>query len=94
MVIYIVYEMNYADFETGIDDSVSFCGAYKSKKKAIRKAKQLVKNAQKDNLFMDNYIENKRNPFKRNNWVDFYHDNSYQDNRVTSIVMEETKLIA
>lgn len=94
MVIYIVYEMNYADFETGSDDSVSFCGAYKSRKKAMRKAKQLVKNAQKDNLFIDNYIDNKRNPFKRNNWVDFYHYDSCQDYKVTSIVMEETKLIA
>ena len=25
MNIYIVYEMNYADFETGLDDNISFC---------------------------------------------------------------------
>ena len=87
MIIYLVYEMNYADFETGADDNISFCGAYKSKKKAMKKAKELMKNAQKDNLHLDNYISNKRNPFKRNNWVDFYHNDECQDYRVTSIIM-------
>lgn len=53
-----------------------------------------MKKAQKDNLYVDNYISNKKNPFKRNNCVDFYHDNDCQDYRVTSIIMEETKLIA
>lgn len=94
MIIYLVYEMNYADFETGADDNISFCGAYKNKKKAMKKAKELMKNAQKDNLHLDNYISNKKNPFKRNNWVDFYNDNECQEYRVTSIIMEETKLIA
>lgn len=47
MNIYIVYEMNYADFETGLDDNISFCGAYKNKRKAMRKAKELMKKAQK-----------------------------------------------
>lgn len=94
MIIYLVYEMNYADFETGADDNISFCGAYKNKKKAMKKAKELMKNAQKYNLHLDNYISNKKNPFKRNNWVDFYHDDECQDYRVTSIIMEETKLIA
>ncbi len=94
MNIYIVYEMNYADFETGLDDNISFCGAYKNKRKAMRKAKELMKKAQKDNLYVDNYISNKKNPFKRNNCVDFYHDDDCQDYRVTSIIMEETKLIA
>lgn len=94
MIIYLVCEMNYADFETGLDDNMSFCGAYKNKRKAIKKAKELIKNAQKDNLYMDNYISNQKNPFKRNNCVDFYHDNENQDYRVTSIIMEETKLIA
>ena len=32
MVVYVVYEMNYADFETGLDDSISFCGVYKNKR--------------------------------------------------------------
>ena len=52
MNIYIVYEMNYADFETGLDDNISFCGAYKNKRKAMRKAKELMKKAQKDNLYI------------------------------------------
>ena len=89
MIIYLVCEMNYADFETGLDDNISFCWAYKNKRKAIKKAKELIKNAQKDNLYMDNYISNQKNPFKRNNCVDFYHDNENQDYRVTSIIMEE-----
>lgn len=94
MVVYVVYEMNYADFETGLDDSISFCGVYKNKRKAIKKAKELMRSAQKDNLFIDNYISGRRNPFKNNNWVDFYNDDDCQDNRVSSIVMEETNLIA
>ncbi len=94
MIIYLVYEMNYSDLETGLDDSISFCAAYKNKKRAMKKAKQLMRDAQKDNLHIDNNIENKKNPFKRNNCVDFYHDNDCQDYKVTSIVMEETKLIA
>ena len=52
MIIYLVCEMNYADFETGLDDNISFCGAYKNKRKAIKKAKELIKNAQKDNLWI------------------------------------------
>lgn len=94
MIIYLVYEMNYADYKTGADDNISFCGAYRNKKKAMKKAKELMKNAQKDNLYVDNYISNKRNPFKRNTWVDFYHDDECQDYRVSSIIMERTKLIA
>lgn len=94
MVIYIVYEMNYADFETGLDDNISFFEAYKGKRKARRKAKQLMKKAQKDNLFIDNYISNKKNPFKNNDLVDFYHDEECQDYRVSSIGMKELKLIA
>ena len=53
-----------------------------------------MRNAQKDDLFIDNCIHGKKNPFKNNNWVDFYHDDVCQDDRVSSIVMEETKLIA
>ena len=94
MVVYVVYEMNYADFETGLDDNISFCGVYKNKRKAIKKAKELMRNAQKDDLFIDNCIHGKKNPFKNNNCVDFYHDDVCQDDRVSSIVMEETKLIA
>lgn len=94
MIVYVVYEMNYADIEKGTDDNISFCGAYKNKRKAMKKAKELVNNAKNDNLYIDNYIQNKRNPFKKNNCVDFYHDNNCQDYRVSSIVMEETKLIA
>lgn len=94
MVVYVVYEMNYADFETGLDDSISFCGVYKNKRKAIKKAKELMRSAQKDNLFIDNYISGRRNPFKNNNWVDLYKEETEQEERIGSIVMEEIKLIA
>ena len=93
MIIYVVYEMNYADLETGADDNVSFCGAYRNKRKAMKRTRELMNNAKKDNLYIDKCIEYQKNPFKRNNWVDFYHDEECQDYRVTSIVMEETKLI-
>ena len=94
MIIYLVYEMNYADFETGLDDNVSFCAAYKNKRRAMKKAKQLMKEAQEDNLHIDNSISNRKNPFKKYNCVDFYHDSDCQDYKVTSIRIEETKLIA
>jgi len=94
MIIYVVCEMNYADFETGLDDNVSFCKAYKSKKRAIKKAKELMRQAQKEDLHVDREISNKKNPFKKNNCVDFYHDNECQDYKVSSIIMEETKLVA
>ena len=48
MVVYVVYEMNYADFETGLDDNISFCGVYKNKRKAIKKAKELIEKSIKD----------------------------------------------
>lgn len=94
MIIYVVYEMNYADGETGADDNVSFCGAYRNKGKAMKKVRELMNNAKEDDLHIDKYIKYQKNPFKRNNWVDFYHDEECQDYRVTSIVMEETTLIA
>lgn len=94
MNIYVIYEKNYVDYKTGLDDNISFLVAYKNKRKAIRKAKELIKNAKEDRLFMDNQIENKRNPFKKCNTVDFYYDKEYQDCVVTTIGMEETKLIA
>ncbi len=94
MIIYVIYEINYADFKTLLNDEMYFYGAYKNKRKAMRKAKELMKNAQKDNLHLDNDISNKKNPFKRTNWVDFYSDDECQEERVTSIIMEETKLIA
>ena len=94
MVIYIVYEMNYADFETGQDDNIMYCGAFKNKRKAMKKAKELMKEAQKDNLYLDNFIKNRKNPFKTNNWIDFYHDEECQDYRVSSIIMQKTKLVA
>ena len=94
MKIYVVYEKNYVDFKTGMDDTLLFCGAYKSRKKAMRKAKALIKAAKADDLFMDKQIVNKRNPFKNCSYVDFYHDARDQDYVVTTIGMEETKLIA
>ena len=94
MIIYLVYEKNYADFENGEDDEVYIDSAYKSKKKAIRKAKVLLKKAKNNKLYVDEDIENKRNPFKANNCVDFYEQETDQEYRVSSIIIEETKLIA
>ena len=94
MIIYLVYEKDYADFENGEDDVVYINSAYKSKKKAIRKAKSLLKKAKNNKLYVDECISNKRNPFKTNNCVDFYKQEKDQEFRVSSIIIEETKLIA
>ena len=94
MNIYVIYEKNYVDFKTGMNDNISFLGAYKNRRKAVRKAKEVVRNVKADNLFIDNQIKNKQNPFKKNNSVDFYHDREVQDYVVTTIGLEETKLIA
>ncbi len=53
MIIYLVYEKNYADFENGEDDMVYINSAYKIKKKSIRKAKALLKEAKNNKLYVD-----------------------------------------
>lgn len=93
MIIYVVYEKFYSDFENGEDEKVYIeCGC-KSKKKAIKKAKELM-NIAKQYFYIDENIINKRNPFKRNNLVDFYKEESDQEQKVSSIVIESTKLVA
>ena len=49
MKIYLVYERNYADYDGLFDDKVYINSAYKSKKKAMRKAKNLLKEAKSKN---------------------------------------------
>jgi len=94
MVIYVVYEKYYSDFDNGEDDAVFIECSYKNKKKAIRKAKSLMNEAKSNHLYIDENIINKRNPFKRNNLVDFYKEETDQEQKVSSIVIEETKLVA
>ena len=94
MKIYLVYEKNYADFENGEDDEIYINSAYKSKRKAIRKAKSLLKEAKENDLYVDETIQNKKNPFKNFNCVDFYDKEKDQEYKVSSIIIEETKLIA
>lgn len=93
MVIYLVYQQFYADFENGEDDVVFIEKAYKNKRKAIRKAKELVNLTKKD-FYIDEELKDKKNPFKNNNCVDFYKEERNQESRTSSIVLEETKLIA
>lgn len=50
--------------------------------------------AKSSHLYIDEDIRNKRNPFKNNNWVDLYKEETEQEERIGSIVMEEIKLIA
>lgn len=92
MVIYIIYQKYYADFENGEDDAVFIECGYKNRRKAVRKAKELVNKA-KSNFYIDNSIKNKKNPFRNTNCVDLYKDEE-QENKVSSVVMEEIKLIA
>lgn len=93
MVIYIIYQKYYADFETGEDGKVYIKSGYKNKGKAIKKAKELLHKAQ-TYLYIDNHIKNKKNPFKNTNCVDLYKEKEEQENKVSSIVMEEIKLVA
>lgn len=94
MKIYLVYKQKYADFENGEDDEVLIEGAFKSKKKALKVAKSLANQAKNNNLYIDEDIVNKRNPFKHNDWVDFYRESEDQTFRVSSIVLEELKLVS
>lgn len=94
MNIYIVYKKEYADFENGEPDDVYIYDAYKSKKRAIRKAKALMNEMKSNKLYIDEDIRNTKNPFKRNNWVDFYKESEDQSEIVSSIILEEKKLIA
>ena len=94
MIIYIVYEKFYADFENGEDDAVFIECGYKNKGKATRKAKELMEQAKANHFYIDENIKNKRNPFKKNKLVDFYKEKNDQEKKVSSIVIEEIKLIA
>lgn len=94
MVIYIVYQKFYADFENGEDDEVYIECGYKNKRKAVKKAKEILNQAKSNHLYVDEYIKNKRNPFKNNNVVDLYKEKQQQEYRVSSVVMEEIKLVA
>ncbi len=94
MIIYIVYQKFYADFENGLDDEVYIECRYKNKRKAVKKAKELMNQAKSKHLYIDEDIRNKRNAFKNNNWVDLYKEENEQEERVSSIIMEEIKLVA
>ena len=94
MVIYLVYQKFYADFENGEDDEVFIECGYKNKRRAVKKAKELMSKAILSHLYIDEDIRNKRNPFKNNNWVDLYKEEIEQEERVSSIIMEEIKLVA
>ena len=93
MIVHVVYEIQYADGETGADDNVYFYGAYDNKRVAMKKARDLINNAKENGLHIDDYIKEQKNPLKENNCVDFYHDDECQDYKVISIGIEETKLI-
>jgi len=94
MVIYIVYEKFYSDFENGEDDAIFIECSFKSKKKAIKKANALMNEVKSRHLYIDENIKNKKNPFKKNNLVDFYKEEIGQEQKVSSIGIEETKLVA
>jgi len=94
MVIYIVYEKFYSDFENGEDDAIFIECSFKNKKKGIKKAKALMNEVKSRHLYIDENIKNKKNPFKKNNLVDFYKEEIGQEQKVSSIGIEETKLVA
>ena len=94
MIIYLVYEKWYADFENGEEDEIHIDAAYKNRRKAIRKAKNLLKKAKDNQLYIDEEMKNIKNPFKTYDCVDFYEKKTDQEYRVSSIVIQETKLIA
>lgn len=94
MIIYLLYEKFYADYENGEDDEVIINGAFKNKRKAIKKGMKLVNDSKKYDFYLDEDIKNKRNPFKNNNWVDFYKEETEQEEKVKSIILEEIKLVA
>lgn len=94
MKIYLVYEQFYADWSNGEDDEVFIENAYKRKRKAIKKAKELLSKAKEDNYFIDESQKKRKNPFKNNNCIDLYREESDQETKVISISIEETKLVA
>lgn len=94
MKIYLVYEQFHADWSNGEDDEVFIENAYKNKRKAVKKAKELLNKAKADSYFIDESHKNRKNPFKNNNCVDLYREESDQETKVRSIVIEETKLVA
>lgn len=94
MIIYIVYEKFYADWENGEDDEVFIENAYKNKRKAVKKAKELLNKVRADSYYIDKSQKHRKNPFKNNNCVDFYKEEIDQEIKTRSIIIEETKLVA
>jgi len=94
MVVYVVYEMTYADWHTGTYEDVSIYGAFKNRKRAVKEAKKRMKDNLKGGLFIANDISNKANPFKKNDYADFYRDEENEGCAVSSIVIHPEKLVA
>lgn len=94
MKLYLVYKHNYSSIDTGTIDDICFYGIYRSEKKARKRAKAALKEAQKDELFIDKDILSKNNPFKKYSCVDLYCRGEQQPNLASSIILKETKLIA
>lgn len=89
MIIYIVCE-------EGLNKSVLIHGVYKNKGKAIKKAKLLMQQMKDKKLYIDCKVRNKKNPFKKNNCVNFYRNEEghEKESATSSVILEKTRLIA
>ena len=94
MKIYLVYEQFYADFSNGEDDEVFIENAYKSKRRAVKKAKELLNKAKADSYYIEESQKHRKNPFKSNKCVDLYKEEIDQETKARSIVIKETILVA
>ena len=92
MKVYLVYEKYFADWSNGKKDNVLIECAFKKKRRAVKKAKELIRNEAK-NFYFDVKIQKKRNPFKRRKEVKFY-KNKDKEKLSGSVVLEEIKLVA
>ena len=94
MKIYLVYEQFHADWSHCEDDEVFIENAYKNKRKAVKKAKELLNKAKADSYYIDESQKHRKNPFKNNNCVELYKEETDQEAKARSIVIEEIKLVA
>ena len=92
MVIYIVYQKFYADFENGEDDALFIECGYKNKRKAVKKAKELMNQAKSSHLYIDEDIRNKRSIGIENDKVFEDYNNVEKTNITNTIISTINKI--
>ena len=92
MSYFLVYEFTYCSYDEDIPENIIFCGLYKTKEDAIKKANESVQiGIEKENVIVSKDLINRDNPFVDTDSVEMCRD--YDDGRtVYTINIKEFKI--